>query len=149
MKHSFQPFEIFHNLRKLFITRDILGKSSFQIKLPSTSPKGILGKFKWFFANYLMIVDDDIGWLPFALIKGLRIINWEDIDIIFSTSGTKTSHLVGFFLKKITGNPWIADFRDFWIDHPKLFTYFISQMGREKYMNQSLLLLITGGIKDL
>lgn len=116
--YAFQPVKIFHKLRNLFRNRDISSKRSYQIKLPSTSPKGILGKFKWFFTNYIMIVDDDIGWLPFALIRGIRIINRENIDIIFSTSGSKTSHLIGLFLKKITRKPWIADFRDFWIDHP-------------------------------
>ena len=62
----------------------------------------------------IFIPDGEIGWRPFAGLKGLRIIRKEKIDLIYSTSCPYTDHLIGYFLKKWTGRPWVADFRDPW-----------------------------------
>jgi glycosyltransferase involved in cell wall biosynthesis len=62
----------------------------------------------------LFIPDTEIGWLPFAVLKGLHIVKKEKIDCLFSTSTPYTDHLVALLLKKITKLPWIADFRDPW-----------------------------------
>src|SRR5574341_72662 len=51
---------------------------------------------KWFF-----IPDSKIGWSPFALGKGLRLVRKEKIDLIFSTSPPTTSHMVGYWLSKL------------------------------------------------
>ena len=70
------------------------------------------------FADLFLFPDNKIGWLPFALIKGIKICRKEKIDLLFSTSPPLTCHLVGFFLKKFTGISWVADYRD---------TYFSNQ----------------------
>ncbi len=62
--------------------------------------------------------DRRIGWLPKAYFEGLKIIQREKPDVIFSTSAPFTSHLIGFLLKKRTGLHWVADFRDEWTDTP-------------------------------
>ncbi|MCF6092560.1 glycosyltransferase [Microaerobacter geothermalis] len=62
----------------------------------------------------LLIPDDQILWYSDAVKKGLDVIYSHDIDVIFSTSGPYTNHLVGLALKNKTGKPWIADFRDPW-----------------------------------
>lgn len=62
--------------------------------------------------------DRRIGWLPKAYSEGLKIIQREKPDAIFSTSAPFTSHLIGLLLKKKTGLPWVADFRDEWTDTP-------------------------------
>jgi hypothetical protein len=46
----------------------------------------------------------------------------EKIDLIFTTSPPPSLHLVGYFLKLLTGKPWVADFRDPWIGY-KFETY--------------------------
>ena len=66
--------------------------------------------------DLLTIPDRLIGWVPFAVKKGLEIINKEGIDAIFSTSPYSTTHLIAAALKKKTGVRWIADFRDPWIE---------------------------------
>ena len=50
-------------------------------------------------------------WLP-AVLKGLRQIRREPIDVIWSTYPLATAHLIGATLSRITGLPWVADFRD-------------------------------------
>ncbi len=67
---------------------------------------------------YVQIPDPFVGWLPFAVKKGLEIIEKENIDAIFSSSMPTTSHLVALTLKKLTGLPWLADFRDEWTLNP-------------------------------
>jgi glycosyltransferase involved in cell wall biosynthesis len=47
----------------------------------------------------------------------LEIIKREDIDAIYSTSPPVVTHLISHFLKKNTGLPWVADFRDGWTLH--------------------------------
>ena len=69
--------------------------------------------------RYLKITtlpDRFIGWLPFAVREGLRAIRQERIKAIWSTSPLATSHLVAWSLKKLTGLPWVADFRDPWTE---------------------------------
>jgi len=64
----------------------------------------------------LFIPDAKIGWIPFAVRKGKKIIKTEKPDIIFSSSPPPTVHLIARKLAKYSGLPWIADFRDPWTD---------------------------------
>lgn len=66
------------------------------------------------FKNTLLVPDDQIFWLPSAIKLGTEVINNFNIDVILSTSGPYTNHLVGMILKKKTNKVWIADFRDPW-----------------------------------
>ena len=56
----------------------------------------------------------DFGWILSACSYGTKIVKDEEIDILFSTSPNPEAHLVGLWLKIVTGRPWIADFRDSW-----------------------------------
>lgn len=60
-----------------------------------------------------------------ALIWAWEVVNYieRNVDLnkfkaIYTTSGPSSSHLVGFYLKKKYGIPWIADYRDPWILNP-------------------------------
>ncbi|MED1787254.1 glycosyltransferase family 4 protein [Brevibacillus laterosporus] len=63
---------------------------------------------------YLLIPDDQILWYPEALKVGREIMRKHRIDVIFSTSGPVTNHLVARKLAAEFGCKWIADFRDPW-----------------------------------
>ncbi|MEJ8547782.1 glycosyltransferase family 4 protein [Brevibacillus borstelensis] len=63
---------------------------------------------------YLLIPDDQILWLPQAVKLGREIMRREKIDVIFSTSGPVTNHLIAAKLTQEFGCKWIADFRDPW-----------------------------------
>lgn len=57
--------------------------------------------------------------LPWALrsIRALKkIISRERIDCLWSTYSPGSNHLVAWRLKRATGLPWVADFRDLWTD---------------------------------
>ena len=64
------------------------------------------------YPGVLAYPDRWISWWPAAVLSGFSIIKNNDIDVIFSTYPIATSHLIGLALHKLTGKPWIADFRD-------------------------------------
>jgi glycosyltransferase involved in cell wall biosynthesis len=66
----------------------------------------------------LLIPDDFIGWLPFALARGLQILRRERVDVVFSTSPPATAHIVAYLLSWWAGLPLVVDFRDPWTQHP-------------------------------
>ena len=67
----------------------------------------------WIRAN-LFIPDARIGWIPFAVKKGKKIIENHKIDVIFSSAPPPTVHLISKKLSKWSGIKWVADFRDPW-----------------------------------
>lgn len=68
--------------------------------------------------NFLLSFPDEYaGWLPFALIKGIKLIRKEDITILMTSGPPHSVHLIGAYLSQWTGIPWIADFRDPWLDN--------------------------------
>jgi len=58
--------------------------------------------------------DGGLGWAPFALLASLRAIRRDRPDVLYSTSAPYAGHLVALLLARITGLPWVADFRDEW-----------------------------------
>ncbi|ERI90758.1 glycosyltransferase, group 1 family protein [Clostridiales bacterium oral taxon 876 str. F0540] len=68
--------------------------------------------------NSTNIPDDKISWKQEAVRMGLEIIHNNNIELIYSTSGPYTSHLIAYELKRRTKKKWIADFRDQWVTNP-------------------------------
>jgi glycosyltransferase involved in cell wall biosynthesis len=59
--------------------------------------------------------DDQIGWVPFAIARGLELCRTEAIDAVYSSSPPVSSHLAAAVIARRAGLPWIADFRDPWV----------------------------------
>lgn len=73
-----------------------------------------------FIREYLLHPDEQIGWLPLAYRRAIHYIKENPIHAIYSTSGPFTCHLIGLLLKRRFGLPWIAEFRDEWLEAPNL-----------------------------
>lgn len=69
----------------------------------------------WVRAN-IFVPDARIGWFPFAVYMGLKIIKKEEIDLIFTSSPPHSLQLIGMTLKYKTGLPWVCELRDPWIE---------------------------------
>jgi len=69
---------------------------------------GIRGKYPAFLAQ----PDRWISWWPAAVWQGLRLIRKYNIRVIWSTYPIMTAHCIAYTLSRLTGIPWIADFRD-------------------------------------
>lgn len=68
----------------------------------------IKGKYPSFFA----LPDRWSTWWIFAVLKGLREIREYHPALIWSTYPISTAHLIGATLARMSGLPWVADFRD-------------------------------------
>jgi glycosyltransferase involved in cell wall biosynthesis len=68
-----------------------------------------------FISRWILVVDEQLGWLPYAVRAGRRILQTEPCQVIYTSSSPYTDHLIGYQLKKRLGVPWVADFRDPWV----------------------------------
>jgi glycosyltransferase involved in cell wall biosynthesis len=56
--------------------------------------------------------------VPAAVWRGVRAARRERPDVIYSTSAPYSAHLIGYLVSRLTGKPWVADFRDEWTHNP-------------------------------
>ncbi|OWQ93061.1 glycosyltransferase [Roseateles aquatilis] len=52
------------------------------------------------------------SWLLGAVPAGLKLIRETRPDALWSTYPIPTAHLIGYWLSRLSGLPWVADFRD-------------------------------------
>jgi glycosyltransferase involved in cell wall biosynthesis len=68
--------------------------------------------------NEALWPDGLVGWLPAAVWHGLRAVRTRRPDVLYSTSSPTTAHLAALIVHRLTGLPWVADFRDGWTLNP-------------------------------
>jgi glycosyltransferase involved in cell wall biosynthesis len=113
------------------------------------APRLLNINLKWFY-----LPDENIGWLPFGVFTGEKVVKKENIDVIYATSPIWTSLLIGFYLKKKTKKPFVVDFRDPWTDsafikYPtKLHEHFERKMERTILSQADYVTTATDLIKD-
>ena len=66
----------------------------------------------------LAVPDTWIGWYPWAVAAGRRIMTEDPVDLVYSTSPHPTAHLIARTLAKRAQVPHVADFRDPWHEDP-------------------------------
>lgn len=64
------------------------------------------------YLDLLALPDRWVSWWGSAVPVGLALIRKYRPELIWSTYPIATAHLIGLTLKRLTGLPWIADFRD-------------------------------------
>lgn len=69
---------------------------------------GIRGRY----LGWMALPDPWVTWLPGAIAAGLQMIRKYRPKVLWSTYPIATAHLIGLYLHRITGLPWVADFRD-------------------------------------
>lgn len=65
-------------------------------------------------ASWVLIPDSYVGWVPYAVRAGDRLLREQRYDCILTTSSPDSVHLIGRALARRHRVPWIADFRDPW-----------------------------------
>jgi len=75
----------------------------------------------------LFVPDAKIGWLPYGVRAGRRVIAREQPDVLLSSSPPATVHLIARRLAQASGLPWVADYRDPWT---RIFHYAAAQRTR-------------------
>ena len=90
---------------------------------------------RWIRAN-VFIPDARVGWYFYALKKAKKLIAQGDIDAILTTGPPHSTHLIGRALSRKFKLPWIADFRDPWVEID--FLEELPMSGPAKHWNASL-----------
>jgi glycosyltransferase involved in cell wall biosynthesis len=68
---------------------------------------------------YIGWPDETAGWVPGAVWHALRTARRLPPDVLYSTSSPVSAHLVAGVVSRVTGIPWVADFRDAWTTNPQ------------------------------
>jgi glycosyltransferase involved in cell wall biosynthesis len=68
---------------------------------------------------YIGWPDETAGWVPGATWHALRAARRLRPDVLYSTSSPVSAHLVAGVVSRVTGIPWVADFRDAWTTNPQ------------------------------
>lgn len=76
--------------------------------LDSKRHMGIKGRYP----ELLALPDRWISWWLGAVPAGLSLVRQYKPQVIWSTFPISTAHLIGLTLHRLTGLPWVADFRD-------------------------------------
>ena len=80
----------------------------------SSSAKPQVGR--WARLAYLLFFPDmQLFWIPFAVRSAIRAHRALPVSVIYSSSPPVSTHLIAGLVKRSTGLPWVADFRDPWI----------------------------------
>lgn len=85
--------------------------------------------FKGRYPGFLAVPDRWSSWLAGAIPAGLQMIRHLHPDIIWSTYPIASAHAIAYCLHRLTGIPWIADFRDPMVEEH----YPVRQLTRRTY----------------
>ena len=78
-------------------------------------------RLAWFLRLYKTLVhfpDAEIGWLPFALSAGKRLVRDWKPDIIYASGTPYTSLIAASLLAASSGISWVGELRDLWTENP-------------------------------
>src|SRR5215813_9488403 len=64
------------------------------------------------YVSWSAVPDRWVSWFVGGVARGLRLIRTRAPRVIWSTYPIATAHLIGLALHRLTGLPWVADFRD-------------------------------------
>lgn len=81
----------------------------------STVP-GKLEERRRLLSTFMSLPDEQVGWCPFAVVRGIEAVRREGVRLILTSGPPHSSHLIGACLSRLTGLPWVADFRDPYLD---------------------------------
>lgn len=82
--------------------------------------------------EFVLFPDEHAAWIPRAILRGLQLLHDDRYDAILSTALPASVHVVGGALSRLTGTPWIADYRDLWSQNPNFRRGPLSRMLHER-----------------
>ena len=116
--HIFEPYDLYRTLtgksKDTAIDVNVIHKDNQKL--------GYKERIAEFIRSTLFIPDARIGWKFTANAKALEIIEKHHIDAVYSSSPPYTCSIIARYVKRQTGLPWVAGFRDPWtgfISSPK------------------------------
>lgn len=95
-------------------------KISFAGNAAVTGPEGSAGLLSRMISLVKTVVyfpDPQIGWLPFACAKASSVMRKRRPDVIYASAPPFTGLMIAARVGGRHGIPWVADFRDLWVDN--------------------------------
>lgn len=102
-------------LPRLVVGRERVAREGYAPRASGRLGGVLRGLGEWY-RQLFNFPDPEIGWYPFAIRAGLRLVQREQPAVILSSSVPITSHIVAARLAARSRLPWVADFRDLWTD---------------------------------
>ena len=85
----------------------------------ATNPSpGLLRGLAGIYAGLVNLPDANIGWLPYVVAAGRRAVRDWKPDLVFASAPPFTALIAGHLLGTRFRIPWVAEFRDRWVDDP-------------------------------
>lgn len=111
-----------------------------------SSGSSFLGRLGRAYKTLLNFPDGQIGWYPFAVNAGKKIIEngWKP-DLIYASAHPLTSLLIAKRLSVQFNVPWVAEFRDLWTDNQN-YQYPAWRKWIEKKIESSVLSNISAAV---
>lgn len=118
------------DIDRMFSRRAILSKLGLSAAVPPADPSGggrdfdagFSGRFRRLLHKLFFTLahwpDRHIGWAPYAVRAGDALLATWRPDVIFASSPPPTTLVAADILARRHNLPWIADFRDPWVDNP-------------------------------
>jgi glycosyltransferase involved in cell wall biosynthesis len=89
--------------------------------------------------EWLTFPDKNNGWIPWAVFRGFNLVKKYNPQVIYTTSPPASTHLIGLYLKRLTGKPWIADFRDPWDTVQSTYNKSLNRMKLEEKLRDRVI----------
>jgi glycosyltransferase involved in cell wall biosynthesis len=109
--------DVNHRVKFLLIGKKRSSEALVQEKLIFDNAKGFSHKSASLFKALTNIPDNRTGWIPYALNSSSSIIKEWHPDIIYASALPVSVHFIAHILAKKYHIPWIAEFRDLWVDN--------------------------------
>jgi glycosyltransferase involved in cell wall biosynthesis len=71
-----------------------------------------------FLHDFAYIPDSEMPWAARAAARAIKLARMRNVGALLTSCPSYSSHVAGLRVKRATGLPWVADFRDLWIDRP-------------------------------
>lgn len=149
---SFNPYNFFKRISGIRTNQQISNNI-----IQDVNKASLINRLSsWIRAN-IFIPDARVGWLPYLIREGKRIIKEEQPDLIFSTSPPHSLQIGSRKLAKWSGLPWIADYRDPWtqgywikeLPYTKLAKTINAKMERRAISSADVLTSVSDGILNI
>jgi glycosyltransferase involved in cell wall biosynthesis len=105
------------------------------------------------YLKYLALPDRWVSWMLGAVPLGLRLIRAHRPELIWSTFPIATAHLIGYVLHRLSGLPWVADFRDSMTEpdypHDRQIRAAYARIERAAVARASALVFVTPGAERM
>jgi len=99
---------------------DKIADIRYKIEHKTMSIKGLLWRLIKIVNDFVLPLDKQMGWIPFAFIKAVQLIQVHGLKNVYITGYPFSAFVVGILLKKIYGAKitLVSDYRDAWQFEP-------------------------------